>query len=147
MPWKEVLPMEERANFVLAVKRGEESFARLCRAYGISRKTGYKWWGRFCGQGLEGVRERSSRPWHSPRRSAGKWNGAVIKLRERYPWWGPKKLRAKLRERYGNDPAVPAASTLGAMLERAGLVRSRRRRRRGGPPIARTLLSGATCAN
>jgi putative transposase len=147
MPWKEVLPMEERANFVLAVKRGEESFARLCRGYGISRKTGYKWWRRFCGEGLEGVRERSSRPGHSPGRSAAKWSAAVIKLRERYPWWGPKKLRAKLRERYANDAAVPAASTLGAMLMRARLVRSRRRRRQGGPQMARSQLRVASKAN
>jgi putative transposase len=148
MPWKEVLPMEERVNFVLEVKRGEESFSRLCRLYGISRKTGYKWWGRFCKQGLEGVRERSSRPWHSPGRSAAKWNRAVIKLRERYPWWGAKKLRAKLRERYGKDAAVPAASTLGAMVGRAGLVRSRRRRRRhGGVQIGRGGLSVASKAN
>jgi transposase InsO family protein len=147
MPWKEVLPMEQRVSFVLAVKAEEGSFAQLCRLYGISRKTGYKWWDRFCEQGIGGVRERSSRPRHSPKRSAAKWNAAVIKLREQYPWWGPKKLRAKLRQRYGDDAAVPAVSTLGAMLVRAGLVRSQRRRRRGGPQVERSQLSQARKAN
>lgn len=147
MPWKEVLPMCERASFVLAVKAEEGSFARLCRMYGISRKTGYKWWWRFCEQGLEGVTERSSRPRHSPNRSAAKWSKAVKKLREKCPWWGPKKLRAKLRERHGEDASVPAASTIGAMLVRAGLVQSSRRRRRGGPKVERPQLSQATKAN
>jgi len=62
MAWKEVLPMDERARFVLEVERAEMSVAELCRRYGISRKTGYKWIRRYRAQGLYGIRERSSRP-------------------------------------------------------------------------------------
>lgn len=36
--------MEERMKFIHEWQRGEEwSFAELCRHYGVSRKTGYKW--------------------------------------------------------------------------------------------------------
>jgi len=146
MPWKEVLPMEERAKFVLRVKKAEESFARLCREYAISRKTGYKWWSRFCEQGLEGLRERSSRPWRSPRRSGVKWQEGVIQLRGRYPFWGPKKLRAKLEQTCRKGEVVPAASTLGMILQRGGLARGRRRRG-ARPQIVRGVLREASGPN
>jgi transposase InsO family protein len=70
----------------------------------------------------------------------------VIELRERYPWWGPKKLRAKLIARYGAQ-GVPAASTLGTILVRAGLVRGRRRRRKSGPPVEHSQLTQAHKSN
>jgi hypothetical protein len=43
MPWRETCRMDERMRFVLSCEAGEESFAALCRVYGVSRKTGYKW--------------------------------------------------------------------------------------------------------
>jgi len=42
MPWKKKRPMCEHAAFVKAREDGIETMAALCRAYGISRKTGYK---------------------------------------------------------------------------------------------------------
>jgi len=145
MPWKEVLPMEQRVSFVLEVQKQEKSFAALCRAADISRKTGYKWWERFRVQGLNGLRERSRRPHTSPGRSEEKWRLAVIELRERYPWWGPKKLRAKLIARHGRA-GVPAASTLGEMLVGVGLVRGRKRSG-ARPQIERPALTQAQESN
>ena len=128
-----MLPMEQRTKFVMEVEEAECSFAALCRAYGISRRTGYKWWGRFRAEGLEGLRERSRAPRRRPNQSACCWTQRAIALRERYPFWGPKKIRTRLLARFGRKEkmVVPAVSTLGAMLCRAGLVRSRRRRRHG----------------
>jgi putative transposase len=145
MPWKEVLPMEQRVSFVLEVQKQEKSFAGLCRDFSISRRTGYKWWERFRELGLEGLGERSRRPQRSPRASEPRWGGKVIELRERYPWWGPKKLRARLIARDGAGD-VPAASTLGAMLVRARLVRGRRRRK-AGPPMEHPPLTQAHESN
>ncbi|MBW1906782.1 MAG: helix-turn-helix domain-containing protein, partial [Deltaproteobacteria bacterium] len=54
--------MEERRRFAAAKIAGEyDSFAELCRAFGISRKTGYKWWARFEEGGLEALYDRSHR--------------------------------------------------------------------------------------
>jgi putative transposase len=145
MPWKEVLPMEERVSFVMEVKKKEQAFAHVCRRFGISRKTGYKWWQRFCEHGLGGLGKRSSRPQRSPRASGVKWRNRVIELRRERPWWGAKKLRAKLITQHGAKD-VPAASTLGTMLVRAGLVRSRRRRQRG-PQLERAQLARARQSN
>src|SRR5215472_13361520 len=130
MPWKEVVAMEEIMRFVLSVKAAELSFAKLCRRYEISRQTGYKWWRRFEAGGLEGIYQRSSRPHSCPHRSAAKWEQRVVRMRLRYPHWGPKKLRVKLQEGYGPQ-GLPASSTLGRMLVRVGLVKSRKRRRLG----------------
>jgi len=51
MPWKETSPMHERQRFVLDAEYAACSFAELCRRYGISRKTGYKWWARYSTHG------------------------------------------------------------------------------------------------
>src|SRR6266513_877484 len=111
MPWKEMLPMEQRASFVLEVQKQEESFARLCRVFGVSRRVGYKWWKRFCQSGLSGLEKRRSRPHRSPRASERKWRERVIELRQRYPWWGATKFgRWILRVGFGprmGSAAIP----------------------------------------
>src|SRR5690348_13145182 len=139
MPWKKVLPMEEKVAFVLAVKARAEGFAALCRRFGVSRRTGYKWWRRYQAQGFHGLAERSHRPHACPHQCARVWTQRVTALRLAHPSWGPKKLRTKLLARYGRG-SVPAASTLGARLKAGGLVRSRRRSpaKRPRPPTSLT---------
>jgi len=134
MPWRSVTPMDERFRFVVDAEREEVSLAELCRVYGISRKTGYKWVKRYQADGLEGLRERSRRPQSSPHRTGSEWVERIIGARLRHPHWGPKKLRVLLADRHGPE-GLPAASTIGSILDRAGLVRPRRRRRRSGRPL------------
>jgi transposase InsO family protein len=55
MPWKELKPMEQRIQFTMKVKEGRLAFAKVCHLYGISRKTGYKWWNRYQNEGLPGL--------------------------------------------------------------------------------------------
>lgn len=130
MAWKKVLPMDERARFVLEVGKGDMNIAELCRRYGVSRKTGYKWIRRYRVEGLEGVRERSSRPYRSPHKTDRGWEERIIVERLKHWSWGPKKIRELLLRKNGGG-VVPAASTIGDILKRAGLVSKRRRRRRG----------------
>jgi transposase len=59
MPWHETCVMDERMAFAVDWQREELSFAALCRAYGVSRKTGYKWIGRLQSDGLDGLKDRS----------------------------------------------------------------------------------------
>jgi transposase InsO family protein len=120
--------MDERTQFIARILKGGDEMAALCREYGISRKTGYKWLGRYRCEGAAGLRERS----HAPLRHGQAHDVAVVQavlnLRERWGW-GPKKLRVKLGERHP-ELVVPAASTIGDWLRQEGLVgRSRRRRR------------------
>src|SRR2546426_752317 len=122
MAWKRVEPMEIRMQFVLDWKQKRETMTELCRRFDISRKTGYQWLRRYRARGPEGLRERSRRPHRRPTKTSAYWVRRVVELRVKHPRWGPKKLQAILRRRSSRPQAVPAASTLGGIVQRAGLV-------------------------
>src|SRR5258708_19535232 len=65
MPWKECSVMDERLQFVARHLAGE-SMTELCRAFGISRKTGYKIFDRYQECGVQGLTDRSRRPYRYP---------------------------------------------------------------------------------
>ena len=54
--------MDERMRFVARLMEGEK-MAVLCRAFDISRKTGYKLYNRYKNSGIEGLTDRSRRPY------------------------------------------------------------------------------------
>jgi putative transposase len=62
MPWSVTSPMYERQRFVLDAEHTSAVFAELCRRYGISRKTGYKWLDRYTRLGPDSLADRSHRP-------------------------------------------------------------------------------------
>jgi putative transposase len=129
MSWRETCRMDERMRFVLSCEAGEESFAAVCRGYGVSRKTGYKWLERYRASGAVGLVDRSRAPHAHPNGTAEAVCERVIAVRRTHPRWGPKKIRAWLAQREPTS-VWPAASTLGNILARADLVVPRRRRRR-----------------
>lgn len=133
MPWKEVRPMEQKVLFMADYLRQLSSFTDLCAQYGISRKTGYKWVERFKSSGLDGLNERSRRPVHHPLQIPYQIQQSIIELRQQYQITpGAKKLQTLLTQRYPNE-VIPSKSTIYNILNRAGLVQSRRRRRRVSP--------------
>lgn len=67
------------------------TFAELCTSYGISRKTGYKWVGRFKAQGLSGIQERRRGTGSHPWKTDDTMTRQIIALRRKRPRWGPKK--------------------------------------------------------
>ena len=141
MPWRETCQMDERTQFIARVLKGEDEMTALCREYGISRKTGYKWVGRYRCEGATGLRERSHAPLRHGQAHDVAVVQAVLELRERWRYWGPKKLRVKLDELHPELP-VPAASTIGDWLRRDGLV-GRARRRRHCPPYTQPFAAVA----
>ena len=96
MPWKETCRMDEKLVFVADCLRGELPMTALCEDYGISRKTGYKWLGRYREHGPEGLVERSRAPHRHGRSMAPEMAEAIVALRRQRPHWGPRKLRAVL---------------------------------------------------
>jgi transposase InsO family protein len=132
MPWKNLKVMELREKFAQEVVEDGVPVAEACRRFGVSRPTGYKWLERFDAQGREGLADRSRAPRRIPHRTPEEVEARVLRLRERHPAWGPKKLRALLVRR-GPVTAWPAASTIGEMLERRGLVQPQARHRRVPP--------------
>lgn len=106
----------------------------LAERYGISRKTAYKWIGRYEAEGPSGLEARSSAPLRHGRATAAELVEAIVQQKEARPSWGPLKIVAKLEALYP-QLAWPAASTAGEILKRAGMTRPRRRRHRAPPTL------------
>ncbi|MEP8672885.1 DDE-type integrase/transposase/recombinase [Enterobacter hormaechei] len=128
MPWTETRPMQ-RLDFIRACHAGTGSFSALCRLFGISRKTGYKWLQRFDPSDLSSLSGRSRAPHSRSRTVPDDIAGQLTALRQKHPDWGPKKLRMWLLNHHV-DFTVPAASTIGDILKREGLVPDKKRKRR-----------------
>lgn len=142
MPWMQTNPMCERVKFVMAFKEGVYSMTELCRRYGISRKTGYKWLSRYEAAGLEGLQEHSRAPQSIPHRTPKATEEALVALRRKRPTWGARKLLARLA-RTRPELALPAPSTVTALLHRHGLVEPRRRQRKPLHPGSSPLTAAA----
>lgn len=120
MPWKEASIVSQRLEFVtLAVAEGA-NIRRLCRRFGISAKTGYKWIQRFQEGGEGALQDRSRRPHSSPQRTPQTIQRAVLQVRDRHPVWGARKIRARLEAQGMSD--LPSVSTITAILWRNGRV-------------------------
>ena len=122
MPWKQVSAMDQREEFVrLALLEGTNR-RELCRRFGISHETGYKWLNRFEAGAAEGFSDRSRRPLASPGRTAGEAEQRICEVRAAHPAWGARKIRAFLAVR---GHAMPAVSTVHQVLRRHGLILER----------------------
>lgn len=124
--------MNERIKFLGECLRQERSLAAICRDFGISRRTGYKWINRYLLNGPVGLFDQS----RAPRHYAGAVDKAtemrILSARERHPRRGPRKLRAWLETHYP-ETKWPSASTIGRILVRHGKIVWRPRRRRTPP--------------
>jgi putative transposase len=140
MPWDLKTLKQSKTRFIQQQQAGGRSFAALCRLFGISRKTGYKWRRRFRTRGWAGLAARSQNVRSNLRQRHPKWHRRLRRLRLTHPLWGAKKLRRLLVERYG-ERAVPHRATLGRWLQQWGLSGPRRRRTRRGPALVRPGLT------
>ena len=128
--------MDERLRFVARLLDGEK-MAALCREFDVSRKTGYKIFQRYKDCGLEGLTDRSRRPYRQANQLPFQIEKLIVQLKRERLSWGAPKIREKLR-RLHSDVPTPAISTVHAVLDRHGLV-SRGRKRR--PKAQGTTLS------
>jgi len=119
--------MEERYRFVVSVGSGEYSVSEACGLFGISRKTGHKWLQRHAEEGRQGLENRSRRPESSPQRTPESTEQEILSAWSSHRGWGPRKLRQWWLRRHPSA-RWPAASTVGAVLERHGRVREHRQR-------------------
>lgn len=128
MPWRRTDVLEERVRFVLAYLEGEGSVAELCRVFGVSRKTAYKFLGRYRVERVDGLRDRSRAPHTHPNALTAGTTELLLRTRLAHPTWGARKLLAYLVRRYPGLP-LPAASTVIEHLKRRGLSHPPHRRR------------------
>src|SRR5437016_3458750 len=137
MPWKECSVMDERLRFVAQLLDGEAT-SEVCRAFGISRKTGYKIFERYKEHGLEALTDRSRRPVRYANQLPQQIESLIVAAKRDKPHWGARKIRELLVRRLDGDIRVPAKSTIHAVLHRHGLVKipGRPRHRATGTPLS-----------
>ncbi len=125
MPWKESQKMDQRIEFVIKALKAP-NFRELCREYGVSAKTGYKWQQRFLEAGLGGLEERSRRPQGHADELAEAVVCEIVRLKQAHRHWGPRKIQALYERKHGGNG--PSESSFKRVLERAGLTMPRRRK-------------------
>src|SRR6186997_3070650 len=99
MPWQPTNLMEKRTEFALKAQQ-TDNFRALCREYGISPRTGYKWKKRLLEQGIKGLSEESRRPKKSAQEMSEEVVCRMVRIKERHRHWGPRKIREIYRRQY-----------------------------------------------
>lgn len=120
MSWKEMDTMDLRKEFVLLAQQEGSNKRQLCRRYGISSRTGYKWIKRYQERGEAGLQNESKRPRSSPRKTSEKVEQAILKKREE-TGWGGRKI-AKVLEKEAGIESVPHPNTITDILRRNGQI-------------------------
>lgn len=146
MPWRETSPVEQRLEFVREYKSGLFTVTELAAQYGISRKTGYKWLERYAADGVDGLRDQSRRPAHSPQATDPELIEALLAQRRRHPRWGATKLLA-IAARREPEADWPSRATVCTHLKANGFVHSSGRRRAAVASGRPAPLPAITAAN
>lgn len=118
MPWESKTVEDLRKEFVLAQQECD-NFSSLCREFGITRKTGYKWKERY--ENGETLSDLSRKPATVANKTDVDTEKLIVSLRTENPGWGAKKLKQVL-ERQGYS--IPSAKTVNNILHRYGCISS-----------------------
>lgn len=121
MPWETKDIMSLREEFVQLATQEDANRRELCRRFGISPQTAYKWLRRFSDHGLPGLHNASRKPLQSPKTTPGVIQSEVVKLRHQHPAWGGRKISRRLGD-LGLGSVAP--STVSTILHRHGLIQT-----------------------
>jgi transposase InsO family protein len=129
MPWKELLKMDQKKEFVLESLKSNTNFTKLCAKYCISTKTGYKWKERFLERGFEGLNELSKRPKVSPQKLTEDVLLEIIRIKNKKKNWGSRKIKS-IYSNLHPDKIAPSTRTIDRILKKAGLIKPKKVRRK-----------------
>lgn len=115
MPWMECNTMSQRQEFVKFAQKEDANISMLCKQFGISRKTGYKWLERYTSQGNNGLHNQSRRPICSPNKTSQEMEDMILAVRDEHHWCGRKIQGHLMRKGVLN---VPSPSTITMILKR-----------------------------
>lgn len=130
MPWMRTSVELQRQELVSLARQPGANIRQLCRGFGISAKTAYKWMQRESAGQPDWAADRSRRPHHSPGRIPDSLEKRIWEAAQQFPDWGPRKILRVLRDRGHRE--LPSASTVSAIFQRCGR-----------PPIAGSKQSAA----
>jgi transposase InsO family protein len=119
--------MEQKQRFINLAQSGHFTVTELCEEFGITRKTGHKWIGRYAESGVEGLEERSRAPRSVASRTSEEVERLIVSEKRLHLTWGPKKIQRVLMIKHGME-RPPVVSTVGEVLKRHGMVEARKRR-------------------
>jgi transposase InsO family protein len=139
MPWKDVSVMEQRLKFAIRAFKSEENFTELCRKFGISTKTGYKWRKRFEEHGTAGLVDKPRIAHRIRNRTTIEIQERLIKIKRKHTTWGAKKIQSHYKKKFPNAH-VPCRSTIEDILEREGYTKKRRKRVSADPFLIQKRL-------
>ncbi len=128
MPWETRTREEMRREFMREFTEEGANRAEVCRSYGISRKTGYKWLKRYKEEGESGLKERSRAPLTKRVKLEEEVITRMVSIRVKHPSWGAEKIRACMK-REGYKP-LPGRATINRILKRCGMIKVKKRRQR-----------------
>ena len=118
MPWESKTVEKIRKDFIQKAIQKEISLSELCREYGISRPTAYKWIARY--QNGEGFKDRSHEAIFKPRKTPVEKEELILYTREEHPTWGPRKIKRLLEDKGFKE--LPATSTIADILKRNSCI-------------------------
>ena len=122
MSWNIQDIIGRRHEFVTLALVKNIPMAELCRRFAISRKTGYKWCRRFAAGGAAALTNQPRTPRRVVHQTSARTEAKVLALRRQHPTWGPRKLHRRLLDLGQAPAALPAVSTFGRILHRAGCI-------------------------
>jgi putative transposase len=146
MPWKTSCSKDQRWRFIQEFLRHKTKLAQLCKRWAISRKTAYKWIGRFKQRGRFGLVDRQRVAHRVHNRPRPVWLSRIRRWRRRHPSWGARKLRWGLEQRFGKRH-LPSPAAIGRWLREWRLTRKRRRPAHKGPRVERAPMTLARSPN
>ena len=132
MPWKGTCTIDQKVKMIGDYVSKEYTTTQLSEMYEVSRKTIYKWTGRYRTDGTAGLEEKSRAPKSHPNATPLRVAREIVAAKLSHERWGPKKVLAWLDVHHHGE-RWPAPSTISEILKREGLVRPRQRKRRTPP--------------
>jgi len=140
MPWPESDPVKARMKFVTLQEEERYTHAELCRRFAITRQAGYDLMRRYAEAGIDGLRHRSHAPKRVPHRISEEIAAMLLEMRRAHTHWGPRTILGRLATLHP-ELKLPAASTVGDLFKRSGVVPSRPKRREWRHPGRSTLTA------
>jgi transposase InsO family protein len=134
MSWQEKNRVNLRKEFIFQALKKESNISELCRRYSISRKTAYKWLKRYKKSGECALHDQSRKPKHNPKKLPKKIVESFVRVRNKHPYWGARKLQAILKREFPNIKH-PAPSTIHKVLSQQGYIKSQPKK--DTPPLIR----------
>jgi len=133
MAWRCTRVEDQREYLVKTYISKQATMKELCEECGVSRKTGYKWYQRYCEDGLKGLCDKSRAPQNSFCKYSPEVVSKALELKQKHLKFGPKKIHAILEKKFPNID-WPSPTRLYQIFKEHHLVCSRKLRRR----VART---------